>query len=378
MKNNKSYILIFTITIISLITVLTHQFLRLVYVGTHFNSAMIDRERAEMLALGGINLAIAQLTLKKPAEKGDPKKDKLTPEEQKQKSKKEFSDFLKRLLPHINRWQVFPLTEDLDGMDGEIKLCISCENGKININDAFDFQKQEFKPLYKKLLTSLKLGKRKSSKRFIQEVTNFFKKRNKKLEDISQLQAGSETSVDKLFYEPPLRTPKQKNAKPNTGVALSDIFTTWTDTQGLEALFLSDALCALLRFRRPAAYDVMRRKGKFETVIKNFDPNVDQNKPEYWKMVNPLYETKTGFKIENVKIFSPKFEPTTYSVLSSGKVGNVEQTILAILEKVPQPPDESTKDKKSQQKEKSEATTDKKEKTKRPALPFRIVQLYWI
>jgi len=375
-----SFVLLFALSILALVTILTNQLLRTVYVGWHFDRAMVEREHAEMLALGGLNIAIAQLTIeKKKPKKETQTEEKLTKEELAKKKKKEFSNFLQQILPHINRWQTFALDEKIDGITGELKLCITCENGKININEAFDFQKHEFKPIYKKFLERLKFrGKEKSTGKFLKNLTIFLKKRNRKIEDISQLQEDVASSISQLFYEPPKPTAKKKDAKPNTILAVQDIFTIWTKSDKLEALFLTDALCCMLGLRRPQAYDAQIRKEKFKDFIKNFDPKIDQNTEKYWLMVNPLYETKNPTKLKDLKIFSSKFEPTVYSVLSSGKVGNVEQRLLAIIKKItperqPTKQKEPDNNKTEEKKEKSEKKT-----TKEFSKKFKIVRLYWI
>ncbi|MCK4517573.1 hypothetical protein KAT92_02270 [Candidatus Babeliales bacterium] len=361
-----SYILIFTLTILSLVTILTQQLLRTVYVGTHFDQAMIEREHAEMLALGGVNLAIAQLTSKihtnkKDQKKTKEKKDPAFAKASAGREKKQRTKMLKRVLPNLNRWQVFDLQENIDGVEGQVKICVSCENGKININEAFDFKKKQFKPEYKKLLESLKFKKQQASgAQIVKQLTTFLKKRNRKLEEISLLQTQALKTVSQLFYKPPERTEKRRDSKPNEKLAIQDIFTIWSKSDKLEALFLSDALCAIFGFRRPRAFDSQTRKEKFETVIKSFDPNKDENNPDYWKTLHPLYEQKGSFKIEDFKIFSSKFEPTVYSVLSSGKVGNVEQKLLAIIEK------------------ESKKGEDSKQVNNLQIKPFKIIRLYWI
>ncbi|MBU1007629.1 hypothetical protein KKA53_00945 [Candidatus Dependentiae bacterium] len=376
MRKPKAFVLLFALSILSLVTILTHQLLRTVYVGWHFDRAMVDREHAEMLALGGINLAIAQLTVKKKSFKKTEfsTEKKLSQEELAKKNKQEFNDFLQRVLPHMNRWQLFSLDKAIDGIDGELKFCISCENGKININEAFDFQKQEFKPIYKKFLERLTFrGKEKSAGQFLKNLTKYLTKRNKKIEDISQLYEDTDSSVSELFYEPPQRTIKVKAAKPNNSLTVQDIFTIWSNSETLEALFLSDALCGMLGLRRPHAYDAQTRKEKFKEFIKSFDPGTDQNTEKYWNMVNPLYEAKNTAKIKDLKIFSSKFEPKVYSVLSSGKVGKVEQRLLAIIEKVHQEKEQG-KNKTPDEKPKQE----NKDSAKDQAKTFRIVRLYWI
>jgi hypothetical protein len=338
----------------------------MVYVGTHFDKAMIDREHAEMLALGGINLAISQVTIDKT-----PTTKKMSKNEKAKIKSKDLQTFLERILPSINRWQVFELQKEIDGVDGEIKICITSEDGKININKVFDFKKQNFKPVYKTLLQKIKFrGKEKiSGESFLNQLTELLIKRNRKLEDISQLQTGIPSKISKLFYNPPHRTIKQRDAKPNDDIAINDIFTIWSDSDKIQAPLLSDALCSILNFRRPMAYDAELRKKKFTSIIENFNPKMDQNNKKYLKIINPLYEPKSTFKLENTKIFSSTFEPRCYSVLSSGKVGNVEQKLLAIIKKTSIEPV-----KKNKPGSEKKATVD----TSKNNYEFKILRLYWI
>ena len=54
-------VLIFSLIIMGMVTLLTQRLLKNVSVGIAFGRTMIAREQAEMLALGGIRMAIAQL-----------------------------------------------------------------------------------------------------------------------------------------------------------------------------------------------------------------------------------------------------------------------------------------------------------------------------
>ena len=51
---------------------------------------------------------------------------------------------MSRILPTLNRWQEFDLKEKVDGVDGQIKVCLMCEEGKINLNRIIDFEKGTF------------------------------------------------------------------------------------------------------------------------------------------------------------------------------------------------------------------------------------------
>ena len=333
-----SYVLLFTLSIMTLITILTFQLMRNVFVGTNFDRTMINREHAEMLALGGINLAIAQLSPPKKKSRKETK-DKIqkpsTLSKGEGSDKEKFKDIrsvLKRTLPHLNRWQVFSLNEKLDGIDGEIKFCMTSEDGKININEAFDFQKKEFKPIHKKLIDSLVIRGKAEKGQVLKQLTEFFKKRKQKIDDISELQKVL-PELDVFFYEPPVRTEKMKDAQANTHIALQDLFTVWTFHDTVEPLFLSDAMCAVFNLRRPLPYDAERMKDKFKRIIDNFKSDTEKNTEQYWNLLKTIYTKKPLNLNEYKKIFSTTFEPKVYSVLSSGNVRNVEQRLLAIIEK---------------------------------------------
>ena len=142
-KNSQGSIIIFSLLILSLMIVLTQQLLKSVYVSSSFIRTMVDRERAEMIALGGINTAIELLKLQVKDE--DEKKEGAgvagkddTKKTAKDENESGVKVFLKQVLPHLNRWRVFTLQEDKEGVEGELKICLTCENGKININNIFD------------------------------------------------------------------------------------------------------------------------------------------------------------------------------------------------------------------------------------------------
>src|SRR5579872_480092 len=130
------YIMIFTLLIVGAAMMIV------TYVGHRgsfylpFSYMITAREKAKMLALGGVQVAIAQLAL---VDKSKEKKE----DEGKQSAPE--SDFLLRILPILNRWQDFDLKENVDGIDGQIKVCLMCEEGKINLNDIIDFNKGVFK-----------------------------------------------------------------------------------------------------------------------------------------------------------------------------------------------------------------------------------------
>jgi hypothetical protein len=374
MKKQQSFVLLFTLSIMTLITVLTFQLMRNVFVGTNFDKIMIEREHAEMLALGGVELAMAQLEIKPPKKKDE--KEKPSPDE----TKKTTKAFLQKILPHLNRWQVFELTDATDGIDGKIKICISCEDGKINLNQIFDEKKKSIKPEYQKLLKNISIKRKLKGSTVVKKFANLFKKEKKQIEDVSQLR--SLLPIKKMFYEPPRRTPRERNAKPNNDFALFDLFTVHGSPK-LEPLFLSDSLCKIFDLSRPVAYDAKRKKNKFKNFIEQFNPSAQENIEQYWTKLQTIYGKKPAHLSDFKNIFSAKFEPKVYSVLSSGTVGGVEQRLLAIIEKR-EPTKKEVGDKKGTKKKEEKKRPTKKKKSLDIAYkevvekPFKIIKLYWI
>ncbi|QQR49733.1 hypothetical protein IPF37_02720 [bacterium] len=389
MKKQSGFILIFSLIIVSLILVLTQQLVRGVYVGAHFSRTMVDRERAEMLVLGALNIALAKLMV--GDEKVDPKKsapaqtqDEAATDKNESKEKKKAQTpkqkFLMRILPYLNRWQTITLTDEQDGMAGIIKICISCEHGKINLNEAYDFEKQEFKPAYQRLLKGLELKGNVvlAAGEILERLDDFLKKRRKKLDDISELGQINDFGELDAFYKPPrLAQLKREKNTPNAGLALQDLFTIWTPTAEMEPLFLSDALCAILGLRRPMADDPQTMNDAFKKVVSEFQENWGQNLDGNWSHLELIYGEKPKNLSDMKDLFSKQFGPKVYSVLCYGKVGNVEQQLLAIVQ------EEEKVEQKNQPDAKSADITQQGQEPekKAPAQPqksFRIVRSYWL
>jgi hypothetical protein len=367
-NKNSAYILVSTLFIISFIALLTQQLLRRMGVQAQFNSIIVAREKAEMIALGGINLAIGQLTAHEH-ERDETKigeDDKKDPDE---KTKK----LLSTLLPHINRWQTFQLKENLDGVNGELRICISCENGKINVNKSFDFNKKEFSPEFKNILGAVTLkGKVKLAPgEFLKRLTEFMRKRGKPIDDISELMSvpGFETLA--LFYNPPER-PVKKGQSPERLIALSDLFTVWSSSSSIEPWLLSDIVRLLWGLNRPKWNDADTMKETFKKTISQFKKGLGAKWNENWQVLAPIYgNTPRNFNVVQ-KILSQQFDPTVYTVISSGKVHDVQQKLLAVLEKKEMP--STSKDNSSKKQEKPEV----QKKTAEPGISFKIVKLYWL
>lgn len=390
MKKNNASVLLFSLMLISIIIIMTEQLIRGVMVGAGFTKTMINREHAEMLALGGINIAIAQLTYnkdekEKDKQKTDPEKPELKIEETKSQGKEPLSSLQKfafHLISNLNRWQTFELDSKIDGISGTIKICITSEHGKININNAFDFKKQEFKKEFALLLKQLEIPGKIAPGELFKKISEFLKNRSKKLYDVTELLnvPGLEDLNLNAFYEPP-KPYKRDGKQQNRSLAFQDLFTIWTDNDKIDPLLLSDALCCVLNIRRPEADDAQKYMDRFRQLAIEFKDDWGKDWDANWKHLQGIYDNKPQ-QLSNIKdILVEKFNPKVYSVLSYGRVGQVEQQLLAIIREVNVK--EKGKENKGQEAEKGSTpeqtepgkTQQEKERERRT---FKVERIYWL
>ena len=349
-KNSDGYIMIFTLMIVGAAMMVV------TYVGHRgsfylpFSTMVFARERAKSLALGGVQIAIAQLSevAKKEGEqpssakasegKSEDKQEKAEAETAQAGAGKQASseerDFLSRILEKLNRWQVFPLRKEIDEIDGEIKICLTCEEGKINLNRIVDFKKgvlrgseqSGWKAIMQELFKILE--KTIKGTDLFPAFEKIIKDATFKFNDATELITRKEFSPfkDILFYQPPT------NKKQDT-LYLMDIFTVWSSSDKIEPWLFSDSINGLLGLPRVEVDDIKKRKEQVATWVKNFKER--SNWQQDWKTIlMPVYGKELRTLPKNIdSMLSTTFAPRFFSVLVHAKVGEVTQRVYAILER---------------------------------------------
>lgn len=338
MNNKEGYILVLTLMIISILIIVINGVFYNSIAEIAFTKIIVDREKAKILALSGIQLAISKLTVE-PAKKETSKKTEDKKEESKNKK------LLAKILPRLNRWEKINLKEDIDGIEGQIKICISSEDGKININKFFDYEKHKFITVQdnqqqqgqkKQIIDSKQIIQRifGSTNEFIKnkdlfiDFNDFLQKRKWALYDISELISIPKFNYfqDHLFYE------QQINNEKKQPIYLSDIFTIWTDSEKIQPWLFSDSLCALLGLKRVKQNDENERNENINSWLKNFKEN-NNWKQDWDKILKPVYGKDFKTLPKNIEFFlADNFTAKTFSVISYGTVGLITQKIVAILE----------------------------------------------
>ncbi|MGE0206658.1 MAG: hypothetical protein AB7R69_02300 [Candidatus Babeliales bacterium] len=321
-STQQGYILVLTLMILSIAVIVVTRFALRGTVHVHFDKTMIEREQAKQVALGGIQVALAQLSLQESSTGGQ--------------QKTNSTEFYKKVVPALNRFQDYKLVKDVDGIDGTLSLAISCEQGKIDLNQLFpvedaqfDLEKQkELKKSMQNFFAQIK--KVMKDKDLFSVFEKFIKKQQFLLNDATELMTIPEFQklfLTKIFYEPPTKDSSKKRP-----LYLMDIFTVFSDKKNIQPWFLSDSLCGLLGLKR-AEYNDQEKREKLVADVLTIK-NLNSPEQKWDKQLQPLYgKDFKSLPKDFQMLFDFSFEPTVFSVLSYGTVGAITQKIFAIIEK---------------------------------------------
>jgi len=342
-SNKKGYILILTFFFIALSVVLITGVLKQAMNFQKNAGLMRNKEKAKLLVLSGVQLAMDQLSLiedKEASQEG---------EKPSQPNEKEIQAFLVKwfgnVFPVINKWHAVALTDQLFGVDGYIKYFISCEQGKIDLNNFANILEKESKQTTQQtksidvdgkteVLASQDSSKIKSFSSVIDELV----KKEFKIDLISALKEAKNF----IPLEDPTQLLKYKSFEPaknslflplnnnpaDKGMPLTvmDLFTTLPSSGKLNPWFLSYSMAKVLGLQRKP--DV-----KLTDMVKQFKPKMEWEK-EWDKTLAELYGKQfKSMPKEITTMFSSECEATAFSVIVYAKVGPITQRLYAILER---------------------------------------------
>jgi hypothetical protein len=334
MRTQKGYILILTMMMMAAASAIVIYVFNKGMVYAPLATTVMSREKAQMLAFSGV--AVAQsLTSYVPPKK---EKEKAEPAQSKEESAKADPDktLLTTLLPSINRFQEFNLKLSVDGYDGELKICIMCEEGKINLNKIYDFKKHAFiNDNWKKLLQAfcLKIEQETKTQNLFGVLENFLKKRQVPLDDITELLLIPEFAPfkNKLFYEPTITAPKEKG---KGSLFLTDIFTVHSSTDRLEPWLFSNSLLILCGLPTAQPGEIDKRKAQLKEWLKSFKKKADW-KTDWNTLLKPVFQKELQSLPKGLdSVLSTVFEPHIFSVLVIATVNGVTQKVYALIERI--------------------------------------------
>lgn len=336
------YILIVSLLMLATLTTIATYIMTRGSIYVPFMRTIQEREKAIVLARGGIEIARAQLSYVYDQEESEKSETSKPGETKKPSINQQIDDqlFLMDFIPTINRWQYFGLTEQNDGIDGSIRICTMCEEGKINLNTIYDYKKKQF--IGKGQQTGdwdafmqeicKKIEQAEGGTDVFKALSSFLKKRTYKLIDVTELLHIPAFSVFKARqrYQPPSlqHTPDSK-----APLYLADIFTVDSHKKTINPWVFSNALAILLELPTVHADDTVKRLESVEEWFKEF------RQPKTWKtdwtaLLQPMYQKDLSHLPKNIEVlFDTSTNPRIFSVISEAQVGTVTRQLYALLER---------------------------------------------
>ena len=312
--NQPGFVLVMALFIISLGSVLVTSLLQRAIAFDRLHRVLVKQQQARMLALNGIEIARAQLS--NPLEIDKKAVDQ-------------------NLVPFLynDLEQTFKLTDEKDGIDGSVKVYISCEEGKINLNKSYDFAQKQFVKLDKEqdAQTVFALGdkviqQKFSFENFSQSIGQLFQKRGKPLEDVTEV-VTPKFSGD-MFYD--------IDSEDKEYIALTDLFTLAGAEFKIQPVYLSSSWAQVLQLEKQS----LDKKQRLEIIKKLSASKAPINWASSWKeLLAALFKKEYTVLPDSIKkILAQKIEVTTFNVISYGTVDDgtgmpVTQKVCAYLEK---------------------------------------------
>jgi type II secretory pathway pseudopilin PulG len=308
------FVLVMALFVIALGSIFVTSLLQRAVSYDRLHRVLLKQQQARMLALNGIEIARAQLS------------NPLTLEKEKNPVDQNIVPFL-----YVDQVQTFSLTTDKEGLNGEIKLFITSEEGKINLNKLYNFEEKKYlvdkdNDAQKNIaLLNEPIHKNFGIENFDQILNQLLQK--KPLEDVTQL--INKTFKGTLF--------KDLDAVEKGQVALTDLFTLASPNNQLQPLYLSNSLSNILQLEKQE----LSKEKRLEIVKKMGALKGQIQWQQQWKeLLAPLYKKEyTGIPDVIKKSLASKIETTAFLVISYGKVDGghstqVVQKVCAYLEKV--------------------------------------------
>jgi len=303
---------------------------------------LTDREKAQQLALGGVQLAISKIAYADVVEKKKEEKpaEAQKPGQQTQPAAKSSGEkeMIESLLPFLNRWHRFTFDRVKDGFEGSIEIYIACEEGKININELYDFSKHTFVGKAVDIQNVLKTVFEGTARVIggalsVESFEKFLKSKDFKLQDVTDLLLLKEFEPfkERIFNEP-LYEGKGADRKQ---LYLTDIFTIWSQVPTVDPWMISESLASALGLKSivPKTENAKGAEEKIKPLLKEFKPQYSW--PADWdKSLSKLYGKEFKALPKGIQtLFGSTFEPHIFSVISYGTVGKISHRLFVILER---------------------------------------------
>lgn len=321
--NQPGYILFLLFSILSVCSVLISLYFSRVVIYRQLIQQSIKQQRADQLAFSQTALAQALLI---PQQKREAVKEQqpkaATPTQPEQK-------ILAALFPYFNKEKSHELTIAADGIQATITMSIQSEQGKLNLNSLYDFEKKKF--MYegqandrKKFCTWLftRIATLTGKPPLMGAFEEHLKNRSVDFNDVTELLSIKEFAqqfADQLFFN--------TDSTSNNKLFLTDLFTVCTEQETITPWLFSRSWCILLSLQP-------KQKLSDEEIQKMFSTfKIDTTWETDWNSSLQLFYQKEYKDLpqEIKSILTTRYEANIFSLLLKAKISETTSTIFTIV-----------------------------------------------
>lgn len=335
----RGYILFLMFTILSVCSVLISLYFSQVVVYRQLMQVLITKEKTNRLALSAVSLVQGLMTPKD--EKEEDKKTTIPAPGAKETKLSEDQQLLIQLFDCWNKELLYQLSSKDDGLDAKIFLNIQSEQGKLNLNSLYDFEKKKFlfegTPKDRKKICNWifeKIATISKKPTLFPAFEKYLAKRDFDINDVTELLSIKEfTDVfeENLFikFEEPNEqketVQEQKNS--SSKLFLTDLFTVSTEQDTINPWLLSPSWIKILDLKPKQKLTDEEKKKIFSQVGKTANWDSDWN-----KNLKDFYQKEYKDIPQEIKtILTTEFEANIFSLLLKVNIGETNSTIFTIV-----------------------------------------------
>jgi len=327
-KHHKNgYILFLLFSILSLCSVLVSLYFSRVIIYRQLMQLTANKQQCQQLAISCADLGQSLLTTIKE-EKKENTQTKFDQESEEQ-SLTPDQKILIKIFPYLNKEKSFNLTKDKDIIDATISLSIICEQGKLNLNSLWDFEKKKFinegKPNDAKKLCSWLFGRIAQitgKQNLFSAFENILKNRTCEFNDPIELLADS--SFAEQFNNSAFVT-FEKNSTHK--IFLTDIFTVYTEEETISPWLFSPSWQQLLDIKTKENLN----QEEIIKIIKLFKPTSNWQ-TDWDACLKDFYQKEYKDLPEEIKsILTTRFVANIFSLLTTVKIAETNSSIFTIV-----------------------------------------------
>ncbi|MCX5924297.1 MAG: hypothetical protein NTZ68_02650 [Candidatus Dependentiae bacterium] len=330
MHKKPGFILFLLFSILSTCSVIISLYFMQAITYRQLMTVLVAKQKTHRLALSGVALAHSVIT---PQESKDQEaKEAKTPEAKAPGQKAETNTdqtVLKQLAPFFNKQETYKLTQKSDGIDATISIAIQSEQGKLNLNSLYDFEKKKFlnegQPNDRKKLCTWMFEKIAA----ITKKPTLFPAFEKHL----ATRKVDFNDVTELLSIKEFETAFQSNvflnfeASEKENLFLTDLFTVSTEQDTINPWLLSQSWCKILGLKPKPNMTKEETDTLFAKCKKTANWETDWN-----NSLKDLYQKEYKDLAQEIKtILTTQFEANIFSLLLKANINETSSTIFTIV-----------------------------------------------